>query len=218
MGLPRAVILEKMDSIEERRERAAAGTPGFELIREGDTPFFEALGEDHGGYLPETESLSILDSKPLPEKRDYLPVLATIASILLLAIAVRVLIYYAGNHNVLDTSSLEARAHVVPLTPLPETPQTSPVDDTLYFPQPGVTLPLLQSKFEPSVKGDGKVILLALIDQTGKPVDSRIMRGLDPDLNVAALQAAGKWRFRPGTKDGKPVPVIAQFAVNFHQQ
>ena len=192
--------------------------PGFELIAEGDTPFLEGLGQDRGGFLPELEPLSILDSKPLPEKQDNLWLWATLAIVVLLAIAVRVVPYYAANHTVLDNASLEARAHIVPLTPLPPADsQAGPVDDTIYYPTAGVTLPELKAKYEPPVKGDGKVILLALIDPTGKPVDARVIRGLDADLNVAALQASGKWRFRPGTKDGKPVPVIAQFAVSFRQ-
>jgi len=202
----------------ERGEKPEVEAPGFELIPEGDTPFLEGLGQDHGGYLPEPEALSILDSKRLPEKRDYLRPLAAIVIVVFLAVALRVVTYYAANHTVLDTSSLEARAHVVPLTPLPPpNPNAGPVDDTIYYPAAGVTLPELQSKYEPPVKGDGKVILLALIDPTGKPVDARIVSGLNADLNVAALQASGKWRFRPGMKDGKPVPVIAQFAVNFRQ-
>jgi TonB family protein len=192
--------------------------PKFELIAAGDTPVFEGAAEllhtERGGYLPEPESCSILDATPKPEKPDYTVWIAAVAIALLLAVALRVVTYYAAGRAAPDNTPLEARAHIVPLTPLPSA-DAQQVDDTIYYPAPGVTLPVLQSKSEPQANAEGKVILLAVIDPSGKPVGARVSRGLDPDLNVRALEAAAKWRFRPGTKDGRPVPVIAQLEVNF---
>jgi len=197
--------------------------PRFELIAEGDTPpIFERvnwLASDRGGYLPSEEMLSVLDSTPKPEKKDYWAILGAILALGFLVIAVRVISYYASPHRALDAATLEARAHMVPLHPMTDPgPAAGPVDETIYFPGPGVTLPVLRSKSEPRADSGGKVVLLALIDVTGKPVIAKITRGLDSDRNAAAMEAAEKWRFRPGTKDGKPVPVMAQLEVNFRQQ
>jgi TonB family protein len=34
-------------------------------------------------------------------------------------------------------------------------------------------------------------------------------------LDQKAIEAVEKWRFKPGMKDGKPVPVQASVEVNF---
>ena len=34
-------------------------------------------------------------------------------------------------------------------------------------------------------------------------------------LDEKAIEAVQKWRFKPGVKDGKPVPVAATVEVNF---
>jgi TonB family protein len=43
----------------------------------------------------------------------------------------------------------------------------------------------------------------------------RVVRSLEPSLDEKALAAVGRWKFRPGTKDGMPVPVLATIEVNF---
>jgi hypothetical protein len=35
------------------------------------------------------------------------------------------------------------------------------------------------------------------------------------DMDEKAIEAASQWKFKPGTKDGVPVPVPAQLAVFF---
>jgi TonB family protein len=42
-----------------------------------------------------------------------------------------------------------------------------------------------------------------------------VTRSLGLGLDQKALEAVAKWRFKPGMKDGKPVPVIATVQVNF---
>jgi protein TonB len=34
-------------------------------------------------------------------------------------------------------------------------------------------------------------------------------------LDQKAMEAVSKWRFRPATKDGKPVPVMVNVEVHF---
>jgi len=42
-----------------------------------------------------------------------------------------------------------------------------------------------------------------------------VTRGLDPVLDAEAVAAAKQWRFLPGTKDGKPVPVSITLELTF---
>lgn len=220
-SVPKAAYANAIPGREEEHARVVK-PPTFGLLPEGDVALFEnaedVLGGDRGGYLPEGETFSILDTAPHPPKRDFLPVLAAILGVLLLAMAVRVIWYYGTYRVDLGASPLKYRKASAPAQPAlsPES-QANADDNTLYFAPSDISLPVLLSKTEPTAKSAGKVALLVIIDPTGRPVGARVWQGLDPDLNVLAIQAVGKWRFRPGTKDGKPVPVTAQLEVNFRQ-
>lgn len=62
----------------------------------------------------------------------------------------------------------------------------------------------------------GTVILLAVIDESGRAVRMRVVRPVGLGLDERALEAVGKWRFRPGRgRDGKPVRTAATVEVNF---
>jgi TonB family protein len=170
-----------------------------------------------GGYHPDSGMLSILDTTPRPEKPDYWKAAAAALIVLQLAVAVRVVSYYGSRHEPMDNTPLEQRAKYA-LQPASAPAITEPenVDDTIYWTEPGLTLPLLLHKSEPVANAQGTVVLVAVIDPTGTPINMQVRRGLTPDLNVLAIQAVEKWRFRPGSKDGKPVPVVAQLEVRFH--
>lgn len=86
----------------------------------------------------------------------------------------------------------------------------------------GVSQPKLIHKVEPEYSGEahraklqGIVQIELVVDEHGVPKDLKIKRGLGLGLDEKALEAVAKWRFQPGTKDGKPVPVIATVEVNF---
>jgi protein TonB len=64
----------------------------------------------------------------------------------------------------------------------------------------------------------GIVIIEAVIDREGNVTDARILRALPMGLDQAALRAIRQWRFRPGTLNGRPVPVIYNVTVNFELQ
>ena len=53
------------------------------------------------------------------------------------------------------------------------------------------------------------------VDANGKAVNPRVVRSLGYGLDQKAIEAVGKWNFRPGYKDGKPVTVAATIEVNF---
>jgi TonB family protein len=86
----------------------------------------------------------------------------------------------------------------------------------------GVTAPTLAYKVEPQyteearqAKYQGTVIVSTVIGTGGTAQDMRVIRGLGLGLDEKAIQAISNWRFSPGLKDGKPVPVVAQIEVNF---
>jgi periplasmic protein TonB len=64
-------------------------------------------------------------------------------------------------------------------------------------------------------KWQGTVMLSLVVDETGKAVGIKVTKSLGLGLDEKAIEAVQKWRFKPGTKDGKPVPVIASVEVNF---
>ena len=86
----------------------------------------------------------------------------------------------------------------------------------------GVSAPAVILKVEPEyseearkAKFQGTVLLSVIVDEKGNPRDLRIVRPLGLGLDEKAIEAVMKWRFRPGLKDGRAVPVSAYVEVNF---
>jgi TonB family protein len=86
----------------------------------------------------------------------------------------------------------------------------------------GVSAPTILSKVEPEyseearkAKWQGTVQLSLVVDDQGRPQGIKVTRSLGLGLDQKAIEAVEKWRFRPGMKDGKPVPVMATIEVNF---
>ena len=86
----------------------------------------------------------------------------------------------------------------------------------------GVSPPTVLFKVEPEYSEEarkaqfqGTVVLQLVVDVTGKAVDIKIVRPLGLGLDQKAIEAVEKWKFSPGKKDGKPVPVQATIEVNF---
>ena len=86
----------------------------------------------------------------------------------------------------------------------------------------GVSAPSVISKVEPEyseearkAKWQGVVELMIVVDEHGLPQQMKVTHAFGLGLDEKAMQAVAKWRFKPGMKDGKPVPVIATIQVNF---
>jgi protein TonB len=62
---------------------------------------------------------------------------------------------------------------------------------------------------------EGLVVLRATIDERGRVGDLQVLRGLGRGLDEAAVAAVRRWRFRPATRDGKPVKVVYVLSVYF---
>ena len=61
----------------------------------------------------------------------------------------------------------------------------------------------------------GHVLLRAIVDRNGAVREVQILKPLEPSLDEAAIKAAGQWRFRPGMRNGEPVPVAVTVRMAF---
>ena len=64
-------------------------------------------------------------------------------------------------------------------------------------------------------KFQGTVVLTLVVQRDGSVRDIRVAQSLGLGLDEKAIEAVAKWRFRPGTKSGKPVDVAATIEVTF---
>jgi TonB family protein len=62
---------------------------------------------------------------------------------------------------------------------------------------------------------EGDVLLDLVIDAGGAVESARVVRGVDPSLDVAALQAAQRFRFDPARRAGRTVAVRMRWSVQF---
>lgn len=93
----------------------------------------------------------------------------------------------------------------------------------LYIVGGRVSAPVPLNRVEAEYTGEaqrakiqGVALLSVIVDVLGDPQDAQIVRGLGMGLNEKALEAVGKYKFRPAMLDGKtPVPVMITVEVNF---
>jgi len=104
----------------------------------------------------------------------------------------------------------------------PDPPFSAPQDDSsrrigrdvsapvaIYKPEPQYSEEAREAKFE------GTVVLSLVVDEKGNPRDVKVIRPLGMGLDQKAIEAIEKWKFSPGTKDGRAVPAQATIEVNF---
>jgi len=86
----------------------------------------------------------------------------------------------------------------------------------------GVSQPSVLYKVDPEyseearkAKYSGTVLIQLVVDPDGKARNIKVVRSLGLGLDEKAMEAVAKWKFKPGVKNGSPVPVIATIEVNF---
>jgi TonB family protein len=94
--------------------------------------------------------------------------------------------------------------------------------EKIYKIGPGILPPKVLEKTEPiytdqarSAKLEGTVALVMVVGVDQRAHDIQVKKSLDPGLDASAVASIKTWRFEPGTKNGKPVPVRANVEVNF---
>jgi TonB family protein len=122
-----------------------------------------------------------------------------------------------------EARELEARADQLRRTATKATSASNLLADSKSFSVgKDVSAPALILKVEPAyteearqAKIAGTVLLYVVIDPDGRASTIRVARSLEPGLDQKAIEAVSRWVFKPGAKDGMPVPVRATIEVNF---
>jgi protein TonB len=65
---------------------------------------------------------------------------------------------------------------------------------------------------------EGKVYVLAFVDETGTVTNAKIIKGIGAGCDEAALSAVMKTKFKPGKQRGKPVKVQVSIPIVFKLQ
>jgi len=77
--------------------------------------------------------------------------------------------------------------------------------------------PVLVHRADPNFSGGarvaGVVILEAVITRSGDVCAARVLRGLDPAVDAAAMAAVRQWKFTPAKKRGAPVQAVFNLTV-----
>jgi TonB family protein len=61
----------------------------------------------------------------------------------------------------------------------------------------------------------GDVVLELVVRRDGTVGEVRVLEGLGGGLNERAIHAVRQWRFAPATRQGAPVDVIVEVAMEF---
>jgi len=94
----------------------------------------------------------------------------------------------------------------------------------VYRPGNGVMMPTVIAEVKPSYTADamrqkiqGIVMVEAVVMPDGGVGQVQVVRSLDPTfgLDQEAVKAVRRWRFRPGTRFGQPVPVLVEIELTF---
>lgn len=81
----------------------------------------------------------------------------------------------------------------------------------IFTPDPDYPLSVRKGKH----KIQGICVLGLTVDEHGSVRDVHVTRSLDKRLDQTAIDALKQWKFKPATKDGKPVAVRTSASVEF---
>lgn len=97
-----------------------------------------------------------------------------------------------------------------------------PAPEGVYHVGNGVTQPSVIGKTDPEyseeariAKMSGTVMISGVVGVDGKARDLQVVKSAGLGLDQQAVDAVNTWQFKPGLKDGTPVPVLVQVEVNF---
>lgn len=79
----------------------------------------------------------------------------------------------------------------------------------IYKPEPPYSEEARKAKYQ------GEVILQIVVDTNGNVTDARVVKALGLGLDEKALETVRTWKFKPGLRNGTPVPVRVLVEVTF---
>ena len=100
-----------------------------------------------------------------------------------------------------------------------QTKDSEPVYEPSKDVKPPKLVHYVEPDFSPSAKEayvEGTVKISTVVTVEGKSTNSHVVSGLNSGEDRTALEALKQWRFRPGTKDDKPVNVRITVEIDFH--
>ncbi len=86
---------------------------------------------------------------------------------------------------------------------------------TLVQPQAQCPAPPQYPESERAAGREGKVVLHLQLDVQGRLEQSTVFQGMGAAFDEAALRAIAACTFTPGVQDGKPVPTLIAFTIDF---
>jgi TonB family protein len=130
--------------------------------------------------------------------------------------------FLRGQGRTMEAEVIEARAANVRKTLIDAATSKRAANGQVYRVGNGTTPPSLLKKLEPEYTEEarvekiaGTVLLTVVIETDGTASSFQILKGVGFGLDEKAVEAISQWKFKPGTRDGAPVPVQAQIEVNF---
>jgi TonB family protein len=98
----------------------------------------------------------------------------------------------------------------------------TPLPEGVYRTGNGVTQPSVIRKTDPEYAEEariaqmsGTVMLSVIVGEDGNVRDIHVERPVGLGLDDKAIEAVRAWQFKPGLKDGMPVPVAVHVEINF---
>ncbi len=85
--------------------------------------------------------------------------------------------------------------------------------------KPPKVIHYVEPAFSPSSQEayvEGVVRIAAVVNLDGLPSNLEVTKGLNADEDKLAVEALKQWRFKPGTKNDRPVRVKINVEINFH--
>jgi TonB family protein len=130
--------------------------------------------------------------------------------------------FLKARDRAVEAAPIEARAKAIRTVRINSMGPRERAASSIYKVGGGVKPPSLIFKMEPeyseearAAKLSGVVKLKVVVDVDGKAKNIEVVDALGLGLDEQAVLAIQQWRFKPGEKDGGPVPVLALIEVNF---
>ena len=96
-------------------------------------------------------------------------------------------------------------------------------DEPVYELGPGITPPRVTKQVNPKysessrgVRVTGLITIEVIVSSEGTPKNPRVIKGIEEEVDHAAVEALKQWRFAPARKDNKPVAVRVVIEIDFH--